>query len=148
LKNLIFCQSNSVKRNEFGGIVSVVRVAASLPRRPGPPLIHSATRIGNHHNAPWEGRTTPRAARWHSYDRAPTVPPARLPQWSCPPSLPSFAFTTKPGSPSPTPSAIKGLTIPLARRRLLTVYICIKLQLDLQADKSSVVVKGPFFPQV
>jgi hypothetical protein len=31
---------------------------------------------------------------------------------------------------------------------LLTVYIHIKLQVDLQADKSSVVVKGPFFPQV
>jgi hypothetical protein len=31
---------------------------------------------------------------------------------------------------------------------LLTVYICIKVQVDLQADKSSVVVKGPFFPQV
>jgi hypothetical protein len=31
---------------------------------------------------------------------------------------------------------------------VLTVYIRIKLQLDLQADKSSVVVKGPFFPQV
>jgi hypothetical protein len=28
------------------------------------------------------------------------------------------------------------------------VYIRIKLQLDLQADTSSVVVKGPFFPQV
>jgi hypothetical protein len=28
------------------------------------------------------------------------------------------------------------------------VYIRIKVQLDLQADKSSVVVKGPFFPQV
>jgi hypothetical protein len=32
--------------------------------------------------------------------------------------------------------------------RVLTVYIRIKLQVDLQADKSSVVVKGPFFPQV
>jgi hypothetical protein len=31
---------------------------------------------------------------------------------------------------------------------LLTVYIRIKLQLDLQANKSPVVVKGPFFPQV
>jgi hypothetical protein len=31
---------------------------------------------------------------------------------------------------------------------LLTVYIHIKLQVDLQADKSPVVVKGPFFPQV
>jgi hypothetical protein len=31
---------------------------------------------------------------------------------------------------------------------LLTVYIRIKLQMDLQADKSSIVVKGPFFPQV
>jgi hypothetical protein len=28
------------------------------------------------------------------------------------------------------------------------MYIRIKLQLDLQADKSSVVVKGPFFPPV
>jgi hypothetical protein len=31
---------------------------------------------------------------------------------------------------------------------LLTVYMRIKFGLDLQADKSSVVVKGPFFPQV
>jgi hypothetical protein len=31
---------------------------------------------------------------------------------------------------------------------LLTVYIRIKLQLDLQANKSHVVVKGPFFPQL
>jgi hypothetical protein len=30
----------------------------------------------------------------------------------------------------------------------LTVNSCIKVRLDLQADKSSVVVKGPFFPQV
>jgi hypothetical protein len=34
------------------------------------------------------------------------------------------------------------------KRGLLTVYICIKLQVDLQADKSSIVVKGPFFPRV
>jgi hypothetical protein len=27
------------------------------------------------------------------------------------------------------------------------VYIRIKVQLDLQADKFSIVVKGPFFPQ-
>jgi hypothetical protein len=32
-------------------------------------------------------------------------------------------------------------------RRLLMVYIRIKVQVDLQADKSLVVVKGPFFPQ-
>jgi hypothetical protein len=31
---------------------------------------------------------------------------------------------------------------------LLMVYIRIKLQVDLQVDKSSVIVKGPFFPQV
>jgi hypothetical protein len=31
---------------------------------------------------------------------------------------------------------------------VLMVYICIKLQLDLQAGKSPDVVKGPFFPQV
>jgi hypothetical protein len=29
---------------------------------------------------------------------------------------------------------------------LLTVNSCIKVRLDLQADKSLVVVKGPFFP--
>jgi hypothetical protein len=34
------------------------------------------------------------------------------------------------------------------KRGLLTVYIRIKLQVDLQAEKSSVVVKGSFFPQV
>jgi hypothetical protein len=31
---------------------------------------------------------------------------------------------------------------------LLTVYIHIKVHMDLQADKSPVVVKGPFFPRV
>jgi hypothetical protein len=31
---------------------------------------------------------------------------------------------------------------------LLTVNSCIKVRLDLQADKSPVVVKGPFFPRV
>jgi hypothetical protein len=34
------------------------------------------------------------------------------------------------------------------KRGLLTVYICIELHMDLQADKSPVVVKGPFFPRV
>jgi hypothetical protein len=34
------------------------------------------------------------------------------------------------------------------KRGLLTVDYCIKVRLDLQADKSFVVVKGPFFPQV
>jgi hypothetical protein len=33
-------------------------------------------------------------------------------------------------------------------RALLTVNSCIKVRLDLQADKSPVVVKGPFFPRV
>jgi hypothetical protein len=33
-------------------------------------------------------------------------------------------------------------------KAILMVYIGIKVQVDLQADKSSVVVKGPFFPQV
>jgi hypothetical protein len=31
---------------------------------------------------------------------------------------------------------------------VLTVNSCIKVRLDLQADKSLVVVKGPFFPRV
>jgi hypothetical protein len=34
------------------------------------------------------------------------------------------------------------------KRGLLTVYMRIKFRLDLQADKSFVAVKGPFFPQV
>jgi hypothetical protein len=33
-------------------------------------------------------------------------------------------------------------------RPLLTVNSCIKVRLDLQADKSPVVVNGPFFPRV
>jgi hypothetical protein len=33
-------------------------------------------------------------------------------------------------------------------RAVLLVYNRIKLQVDLQADKSPVVVKGPFFPRV
>jgi hypothetical protein len=32
--------------------------------------------------------------------------------------------------------------------RLLTVTSCIKVRLDLQVDKSPIVVKGPFFPRV
>jgi hypothetical protein len=32
--------------------------------------------------------------------------------------------------------------------KVLTVYNRIKVQVDLQADKSPVVVKGPFFPRV
>jgi hypothetical protein len=31
---------------------------------------------------------------------------------------------------------------------MLTVYIRIKVHMDLQVDKSPVVVKGPFFPRV
>jgi hypothetical protein len=31
---------------------------------------------------------------------------------------------------------------------VLTVYIRTKVYMDLQADKSPVVVKGPFFPRV
>jgi hypothetical protein len=34
------------------------------------------------------------------------------------------------------------------KRGLLMVNSCIKVHLDLQADKSPVVVKGPFFPRV
>jgi hypothetical protein len=34
------------------------------------------------------------------------------------------------------------------KRGLLTVNSCIKVHMDLQPDKSPVVVKGPFFPLV
>jgi hypothetical protein len=36
----------------------------------------------------------------------------------------------------------------IALAPLLTVYMRIKLHLDMQENKSSVVAKGPFFPQV
>jgi hypothetical protein len=36
----------------------------------------------------------------------------------------------------------------MRRSSLLTVDSCIEFRLDLQADKSPVVVKGPFFPRV
>jgi hypothetical protein len=36
----------------------------------------------------------------------------------------------------------------LTRACLLTVNSCINVRLDLQADKSPVIVKGPFFPRV
>jgi hypothetical protein len=39
-------------------------------------------------------------------------------------------------------------TIQKCDRPLLTIYIRVKVRLDFQADKSSVVVKGPFFPRV
>jgi hypothetical protein len=32
------------------------------------------------------------------------------------------------------------------KRGLLMIYCHIKVRLDVQSDKSSVVVKGPFFP--
>jgi hypothetical protein len=35
-----------------------------------------------------------------------------------------------------------------AEHRVLTMYIRIKVHMDLQADKSPIVVKGPFFPRV
>jgi hypothetical protein len=35
-----------------------------------------------------------------------------------------------------------------SKRGLLLVNSCIKVHLDLEADKSLVVVKGPFFPHV
>jgi hypothetical protein len=47
--------------------------------------------------------------------------------------------------------AVKGQIIAdfiTKHRDLLTVKSCIKVRLDLQADKSPVVVKGPFFPRV
>jgi hypothetical protein len=34
------------------------------------------------------------------------------------------------------------------KRGLFMVYICVKVKVDLQADKSPIVVKGPFFPRV
>jgi hypothetical protein len=45
----------------------------------------------------------------------------------------------------PTPSKIR---VWKKHEAMLTVYICIKLHMDLQADKSLVVVNGPFFPRV
>jgi hypothetical protein len=61
-------------------------------------------------------------------------------------NLPAHALQTIPVT---WPFVMWGLDIvePL-RKVLLTVNSCIKVRLDLQADKSPVVVKGPFFPRV
>jgi hypothetical protein len=40
------------------------------------------------------------------------------------------------------------VVVTVASDALLTLYIHIKVHVNLQADMSSVVVKGPFFPQV
>jgi hypothetical protein len=46
------------------------------------------------------------------------------------------------------PSSSLTLSILGAYSNLLTVNSCIKVHLDLQADKSPVVAKGLFFPRV
>jgi hypothetical protein len=54
------------------------------------------------------------------------------------------------------PELMTKMAVPLAHfssdkcvaRHLLTVNSCIKVRLDLQADKSPVIIKGPFFPRV
>jgi hypothetical protein len=58
--------------------------------------------------------------------------------------LDSSSSPTPAGSPLPTPSFLSSLE----RRRLLIVDYRIKVHMDLQADKSPVVIKGPFFPRV
>jgi hypothetical protein len=61
------------------------------------------------------------------------------------------ATTTSPTTPSQTemPSPGAGTRTPAPTSTpMLTVNSCSKVRLDLQADKSPVVVKGPFFPRV
>jgi hypothetical protein len=55
---------------------------------------------------------------------------------------------TKPGTDIVNSSASYERKLFFLNTQLLMVYIRIKLQLDLQADKFPIVVKGPFFPQV
>jgi hypothetical protein len=70
------------------------------------------------------------------------------------PSSPPAAALPLPLVPSPLLPSLRWRQRPWTKRmgrargRLLTVYNCIKLQVDLQADKSPVVVNGPFFPRV
>jgi hypothetical protein len=56
--------------------------------------------------------------------------------------VPGSCVTLTPFSPLNVYLSIKIATQPL------TVNSCIKVRLDLQADKSPVVVNGPFFPRV
>jgi hypothetical protein len=72
---------------------------------------------------------------------------------SCAPRSPASRSGTSYGaSPSAALSSRAWLSprscTPSSRARLYTVNSCIKVRLDLQADKSPVVVKGPFFPLV
>jgi hypothetical protein len=71
-----------------------------------------------------------------------------VPRQSNPPGLGSFARKPPPSFKFTTRSfhCIGFLANRSCFLRLLTVNSCIKVRLDLQADKSPVVVKGPFFP--
>jgi hypothetical protein len=81
----------------------------------------------------------------------------RLPVWVWTPVYQHLVSTTTPRGGA---SSRRTLIHQVQRRSLgvvhhglsvvlvLTVNSCIKVRLDLQADKSTVVVKGPFFPRV
>jgi hypothetical protein len=72
-------------------------------------------------------------------------------EWSSPSLLALCGYprhcSTTPGGDD-IPNAVEARRDRTSPRPLLTVNSCIKVRLDLQADKSPVVVKGPFFPRV
>jgi hypothetical protein len=64
-------------------------------------------------------------------------------------TAPAGASAVPAGTSTDDPAAggsVPALGVNPTATPLLTVYIRIKLHVDLQADKSPVVVKGPFFP--
>jgi hypothetical protein len=76
------------------------------------------------------------------------VPPPGWDQWV---SLPASAPEASAGALVVRDDGDAALGCPVGgagASSLLTVNSCIKVRLDFQADKSPVVVKGPFFPRV
>jgi hypothetical protein len=139
--------ANAPHASEPGGSSAII-TSASPPRVP-------------HCLPPWKQPVTSRL--WWAMSSAPWLRSLLLwrPLWiSCQhrwqrwggdcSGRPSFAAVASTPQ-QPTRPALPGFSKPLfpsPSSPMLTVNCCIKVRLDLQADKSPVVVKGPFFPRV
>jgi hypothetical protein len=87
---------------------------------------------------------TSRVAVWELLVRSPSV--RRLEGWAD--RRPGAAQRRHAGVPSSWAPTVSVMMLQCQGWRLLTVNSCTKVHLDMQADKSPVVVKGPFFPRV
>jgi hypothetical protein len=101
--------------------------------------LHQATSPRIPENFPFKSANSPFAEQWRTADRKHPLPiPLRIffqAEWYLSPS-------------SAHKSAFLLYHFLVLTGGLLTVDYRIKVHMDLQADKSPIVVKGPFFPQV